>query len=310
MRSVVGIDASRYAIQQRTGTETYSFELINALAALPELPFDVRLYANTTPADGWQGVARLGTPREIPFPRFWTHARLSSEMVRHPPDMLFVPSHVVPLIHPPSVVTIHDLGYLHEPAAHPARQRLMLDWTTRWNARSQHIIAISETTRRDLVERYSVPNDRITVVAHGVSSRFAPVSPDNSQQIRSRYGLPETFVLALGTIQPRKNLVRLAKAVAELDGVALVTVGRRGWMAGGVCSEIQRILPQAGQWVEPGYVPLADLPALLSAASVVAMVSTYEGFGLPVLEAMACATPVVISDTPALVEVAGGAARI
>jgi glycosyltransferase involved in cell wall biosynthesis len=310
MTAIVGIDASRYAVAQRTGTETYSWELLRAIARLPHLPFDIRWYVNHASTTPFTELAGAGEVRTIPSPRLWTHLRLSAEMAGHRPDLLFVPSHVIPLLHPRSVVTVHDLGYLHEPGAHPAAQRHTLDLTTRWNARARQIIAISATTRQDLIERYRTPPDRIAVIHHGVGAQFKPASSDEISAVRHKYALPDQFVLALGTIQPRKNLARLAGAVAGLDGVALVTAGRRGWMADDVVAGIRAALPEPGRWIETGYVSTEDAPALISAASALALVSTYEGFGLPVLEAMACATPVVISDTPALVEIAGGAARI
>jgi glycosyltransferase involved in cell wall biosynthesis len=310
----VGIDASRYPGEIRTGTETYSRELLDAMAELDNLPFQVRLYVNLSDAGADEKLGRLGELRRLPFPRLWTHGRLSFEMLHHRPDLLFVPAHVIPLAHPRSVVTIHDLGYLHEPEAHPVRQRRFLDLTTRWNARvSAHIIAISDTTRADLVQRYGTPAEKITVIHHGVSDRFAPAPPDEQVRIRTRYRLPDQFVLAVGTIQPRKNLARLAGAVSRLQvdspGLALVVAGKRGWMADRVLSDISRALP-SGLVHELGYVPLSDVAALYSAASVTALVSTYEGFGLPALEALACESPLVFSDTPALVEVAGDVARI
>jgi glycosyltransferase involved in cell wall biosynthesis len=311
---IVGIDASRYPGEIRTGTETYSRELLDAMAELDSLPFEVRLYVNRIDAGADEDLARLGNVRRLPFPRLWTHGRLSFEMLRDRPDLLFVPSHVIPLAHPRSVVTIHDLGYLHEPEAHPVRQRRLLDLTTRWNARvSAHIIAISDTTRADLIQRYGAPAEKITVIHHGVNDRFVPATPDEQTRIRYKWQLPDRFVLAVGTIQPRKNLARLAEAVARLQGdfpgLALVVAGKRGWMADSVLSDISRTL-SSGLVHELGYVPLNDVPGLYSAASVTALVSTYEGFGLPALEALACGSPLVISDTPALVEVAGKAARI
>lgn len=314
MTTVVGIDASRYQVHERTGTETYSFELINAMVG--QIPGDwaVRSYTNRLESPGPPALAKLGEIRDLSFPRFWTHARLSTEMTLHRPDLLFVPSHVIPLIHPASVVTIHDLGYLHEPDTHPKSQRQMLDKTTRWNARaSTHIIAISGTTRDDLVTQYGVQPEKVTVVHHGVSARFKAVNSDDQNRVTSRYGLSGPFVLAVGTIQPRKNLARLAAAVRKLRDAGadlrLVLVGRRGWMSESVLAEVRGHLP-GDIVVEPGYVPLDDLPALYSAAAATALVSTYEGFGLPVIEALACGSPLLISDTPALVEVAGGAAYI
>ena len=314
MRKLIGIDASRYPGKVRTGTETYTRELLDAMAKISSLPFSMRSYLNRADDQSAANLFRLGEVRQIPFPRFWTHARLSAEMLRRPPDLLFVPSHVIPLIHPRSVVTVHDLGYLHEPDAHPAHQRRMLDLTTRWNARmAAQVIAISETTRRDLIHFYRTPAAKITVIYHGVSNRLAPVEKPRQNEVRERYGLPKCFVLAVGTVQPRKNLARLAGAVAELQstfpGLSLVVAGKRGWMADSVIAEIQRALP-AGLFRELGYVPEDDLPALYSSASVTALISTYEGFGLPVLEAFRCGAPLVVSDTPALVEVAGEAALV
>jgi glycosyltransferase involved in cell wall biosynthesis len=311
---LVGIDASRYPGAIRTGTETYSRELIDAIGGVTPLPFRIRSYVNQITGEERERLAELGDVREIPFARFWTHARLSFEMARRRPDLLFVPSHVIPLVHPRSVVTIHDLGYLHEPQAHPARQRRILDWTTRWNARiSRQLIAISETTKRDLVEHYGVPESKVSVVHHGVNPRFAPQPIEAQMRIRQKFNLPERFVLAVGTIQPRKNLGRLAEAIAALrsdfPGLVLVTAGKHGWMADQVEQEIATALPaEAARYL--GYVAIDDLPALYSAASVTALVSTYEGFGLPVLEAMSSGSPVVTSDTPALVEIAGRAASV
>ena len=311
---LIGIDASRYPGELRTGTETYSRELIDAIADIPDLPFSVRCYVNRADDVSLQRLARLGDVKSIPFPRFWTHARLSLEVTRHRPNLLFVPSHVIPAVHPRSVVTIHDLGYLHEPDAHSLRQRRMLDLTTRWNARrAAHIIAISETTRADLMRFYGTAEQKITVVYHGVNDQFNPATANDQRRIRALLDLPEHFVLALGTIQPRKNLVRLAQAVATLQDqipdLTLVLAGKRGWMAESVIAGIRTELPDS-RFRELGYVPAADLSTLYSAASVTAMVSSYEGFGLPVLEAFRCGAPLVISDTPTLIEVAGDAALI
>jgi glycosyltransferase involved in cell wall biosynthesis len=314
VQPIVGIDASRYPGEIRTGTETYSRELLDAMARIDDLPFAPRSYVNQIDDDSNANLSRLGEVRRLPLPRFWTHGRLSLEMLRHRPDLLFVPSHVVPLIHPRSVVTIHDLGYLHEPEAHPSGQRKMLDLTTRWNARvAAQVIAISETTRTDLIRFYGTPADKISVIHHGISTVFTPATESEIARVRARYALPDRFVLAVGTIQPRKNLARLAQAVAALLGeipdLALVVAGKRGWMAVTVVDEISAALPHE-QFRELGYVPLTDIPALYSTAAVTALVSTYEGFGLPVIEAMASGSPVVVSDTPALTEIAGKAALV
>lgn len=306
---VIGIDASRVSIGQRTGTETYTYQLLRVLARLPiEEPFRLYLNAPSPPAD----LPPLGRAIPMPFPRLWTHVRLSWEMVRRPPGVLFVPAHVIPLLHPRSVVTIHDLGYLHEPEAHPPAQRRMLDWTTRWSCgAARRVIAVSEATKRDLLDYYRVPAQRIVVIPHGIEPMTPPA--DEVQSVRNAHALPERFVLAVGTIQPRKNLGRLAKAMSRIaqSGLPhhLLIAGKRGWLADQVEQEIERSGASARIRLL-GYVATDELPALYAAADAVCFPSLYEGFGLPALEAMAAGTPLLISDRGALPEVAGNAALI
>ena len=277
------------------------------MAALqPPERFHLYLNAPRPPID----LPPLGEPRCIPFPRLWTHARLSLEMTRRRPDVLFVPAHVVPLVHPKSVVTIHDLGYLHEPDAHRPRQRRMLDLTTRWSARAAvKIIAVSESTKRDLVDRYGTPSDKIEVIPLAVSGAFRPQTTDEIRRVRAAYDLPDRFLLSVGTIQPRKNLVTLAEALATVPDLPLVIAGKPGWLSDQVMAALAEPI-RSGRVRMLGYVPSEDLPALYGAAACVAFVSRFEGFGLPAIEAMACGTPVVASNRGALPEVVGPAALV
>ena len=177
--ALVGIDASRAVSPFPTGTETYSRRLIQALLQR-DPPYRFRLYFRHRLAESPPDLAAPpfsgAEPRIIPFPRLWTHLRLSWEMVQHPPDLLFVPAHVLPLIHPRlSLVTVHDLGYLHFPQAHPTLQRQYLDLSTRWNARAAaHLLADSEATKRDLVTHYGTAPEKITVAYPGFDEGLAP----------------------------------------------------------------------------------------------------------------------------------------
>jgi glycosyltransferase involved in cell wall biosynthesis len=307
----IGIDGSRLTVGERTGTETYTFQLLAALARnYLDDPVVVYLNATSPPSD----LPPIGSPVCIPFPRLWTHVRLSWEMQRRPPGVLFVPAHVIPLRHPRSVVTIHDLGYLHHPEAHPRPTRLMLDWTTRWSVRAaRRIIAISETTKRDLIAHYRVPPACIQVIPHGVDQQMRPAAPEAVAALRRRYGLPERYVLFVGTVQPRKNLGRLAKAFRQVAREnlphGLVIAGKRGWLAAQVETQIAAS-GMADRIKMVGYVPSSDLAALYSGADALCFPSLYEGFGLPVLEAMACGTPVIATNRSAVPEVAGGAALL
>jgi glycosyltransferase involved in cell wall biosynthesis len=309
--AVIGIDASRLSVGQRTGTETYTYQLLSALARL-DVDDPIRLYLNADQPPDLDPP--FGESVLMPFPRLWTHGRLSWEMLRRPPGVLFVPAHVVPAIHPRTVVTIHDLGYLHEGAAHPSAQRRMLDWTTRWSCRAAaHIISISEATKRDLQSAYHVPGDRITVIAHGVDASFHPRSSAEITAVKQRYQLPSDYLLAVGTIHPRKNYGVLAEALRAVEQAALphrlVIAGKRGWLA----DQVDQAVDASGmrhrvQFID--YVPQADLPALYSGAALFCFPSRYEGFGLPALEAMACGVPAIVSDRGSLPEVAGDAATI
>ncbi len=311
---LIGIDASRAARGKRTGTERYSFELIRHLVALDQKN-RYRLYFDRPPFCELR-IANCEL-RVMPFPRLWTHARLSWEMMHRPPDVLFVPAHVLPLVHPPrSVVTIHDLGYLHFPRAHRLLDRLYLDLSTRYNARAAaHIIADSQATKRDLVERYGVAPSKIAVIYPGYDGEtFQPLRDREAiEAVKARYGIAGDYILFVGTIQPRKNLVRLMEAFSLLKRQAadlqLVIAGKKGWLYEAIFRRV-RELGLEGRVVFTGYVAEEDLPALFSGARLFVFPSLYEGFGLPVLEAMACGVPVVCSNASSLPEVAGDAALL
>lgn len=327
---LIGIDASRATAAQRTGTEHYARRLIEELLAqgaghsfrlyYREAPKQLPSLWSSAPAhhrqtgerDAGGAVPPLVEARVIPFPRLWTHVRLSWELLaRRPrPDALFVPAHVLPLVHPvPSVVTVHDLGYKRFPDAHLPRQRRYLDWSTRFSAQyATHLLADSEATRRDLSALYGVPPAKVTVVYPGGPEDLARTDP---AAVRARYRLPADFVLHVGTLQPRKNLARLIEAVGALrarwPGLSLVLAGGAGWLA----EPILRLARAQAEWVHwLDYVPEADLAGLYSGARVFAFPSLYEGFGFPILEAMACGTPVVCAGTSSLPELAGEAALL
>jgi glycosyltransferase involved in cell wall biosynthesis len=311
----IGIDASRTTVAQRTGTENYSLFLIRHLLVLNS-DHSYALYFNAAPSDNLFPASAKMRARTMPFPRLWTHVRLSWEMVVSAPDVLFVPAHVLPIVHPRrSVVTVHDLGYLSYPKAHTRFARWYLNWSTRFNAhQAAHLIVDSQATCNDLVIHYGVQRNKITVVYPGVGPGMAPVSSDAElQHVRDRYHLPPEYLLFVGTLQPRKNLNALLEAFASVreqhPQVQLVLAGKRGWLYRSLFEKCQELgLEPYVHWI--GYVPQDDLAALLSAARAFVLPSLYEGFGLPVLEAMACGTPVICSRVSSLPEVAGDAALL
>ncbi len=240
----------------------------------------------------------------------------------HPPDVLFVPAHVLPLIHPRrSVVTVHDLGYLHYPEAHRAADRRYLDWSTRWNGRqATAVLADSQATKDDLVRAYGVDPGRVHVVYSGARRGVRPGARCRSDRacsgtLRRRRALLFVcrHVAAAQEPRPRHRRVRpvgrRSRLAPTLSDVQLVLAGKRGWLYDDLFAQVTR-LGLASRVIFPGYVEEADLPALLSGALALVFPSLYEGFGIPVLEAGACGVPVITSNTSSLPEVAGDAALL
>ncbi|MBI1259043.1 MAG: glycosyltransferase [Chloroflexi bacterium] len=303
----IAIDASRTTVARVTGTERYAVEMIRALIRL-NTAHDLILYFRDNPPPDLFPPSERVTQKVIPFARAWTHLRFAAELWRDRPDMTWVPAHTLPALFPGSaVVTVHDLGYKFFPQAHPPKQRLYLDWTTRYSAaRASLVLADSQATADDLTRFYGTPPAKIRVVYPGVD---APPIGDIAA-LRAKYGLPERYFLFLGTLQPRKNIARIVQAYQlwrALSGdtsTALVLAGGQGWLydpawTAGVDGIIL-----------PGYIDDADKGALYAGALALLFPSLYEGFGFPVLEAMHCGTPVICSSTSSLPELAGEAALL
>ena len=227
-------------------------------------------------------------------------------------DVFHATEHLLPrLRRVRSVFTLHDLIFQFDPDSHkPLNIAFLRTMMPRFLRAADAIIAVSECSKRDAARIYGVPADKIWVIYEGVDPRFGPI--DDAAQIasiRRKYNLPQRFVLHLGTIEPRKNLTLLFEALTALnvERYTLVVAGKTGWLTDPIFARIGELGLQ-DRVLFTGYVPDEDLPALLSAASVLVMPSKYEGFGLPVLEAMACGTPVIASNASSLPEVGGDAA--
>ena len=233
-------------------------------------------------------------------------------------DLFHGPSFTLPPSFTPSLLTVHDLSFLRYPrGAHPA----LLAWLTKAVPRSlrraRHILADSESSRDDLIELMDIPSKQITVIGAGVEERFRPVTDESAlARVRAHYQLPNHFILCVGTLEPRKNLTGLIAAFNQLASAAshspvadlhLVIAGGKGWLYDDIFAAAEAS-PAQERIHFAGFVDDGDLPTLYSLASLFAFPSHYEGFGIPVLEAMACGTPVVCADNSSLPEVAGEAA--
>ena len=231
-------------------------------------------------------------------------------------DLLHATYTLPPLLPCRSVVTVHDVSYRLLPRAFSPRDRLLLSLTVPLSMRrADRVITVSEASRRDILRLYGLPQTKVVAIPNGVEEHFQPVrEAARLAAVRQRHGLPEHFILALGNLQPRKNLRRLVAAYALLRhqyGIRqqLVLAGRPLWREGAIYRAIERH-GLVGDVVTTGYIAEADLPALYSAADIFVYPSLYEGFGLPPLEAMACGTPVIAGATSSLPEVVGEAALL
>ncbi len=315
---LIGIDASRAVRAQRTGTERYALEIIRHLVALPAAADQRwRLYVADAPPPGLLPGGDNVEVCALPARRMWTHTALAGEVTRRRPDVLFVPAHVVPFVWrpaqlPASVVTIHDLGYHLFPETHPWRQRLYLEVSTRWSVQAATaVIAVSDATAKDLGHFYRTPAAKVAVV-YEAAPPAASVTPLDLAAVHARYGLLRPYALFVGTLQPRKNVVRLAEAFAALVQAGradfdLVLAGGTGWLSADLLTALDA-LRVGGRLHRLGFVADADLPALYAGARMFCFPSLHEGFGLPVLEAQSYGAPVMTANRSALPEIAGDAA--
>jgi len=230
------------------------------------------------------------------------------------PTLFHATEHLLPPFRGvPTVLTVHDLIFERLPEHHKPLNRFYLRRAMPlYCRRADALIAISECTRADLVALYGVDPARVTVIPEAAAPHFRPPAPEAVAAARARYRLPARYALTVGTIEPRKNLPALLAACRPLlaDGLldGLVIVGSRGWLTEGFDRALAAF-PLRERILLPGYVADADLPAVYGGAAVAVQPSLYEGFGLPVLEAMACGCPVCASGTTSLPEVGGRAAR-
>lgn len=211
-----------------------------------------------------------------------------------------------------TLLTVHDLTFVRAPETASPRLRRYLDRVVpRSVARADHILADSQATKDDLAALYGTAPEKITVLYSGVEARFQPVRDAAARDaVRARYGIGGApYILSVGTVQPRKNYARLIEAMRALPDHHLVIAGGRGWLEGPIRAAADAPAVR-GRVHFIGFADDADLPALYSAADAFAFPSLYEGFGLPILEAMACGAPVVTSSASSMPEVAGDAALL
>lgn len=262
---------------------------------------------------GWTGVnARLAPFATVSPPAriLWEQLLQPMRLLRDDVDLVHGPAYALPLVCPTqSAVTVHDLSFFLYPETFNRANRLYLRAITRWSVRrADAVIAVSEHTRQDVIRLLGVPADRVHVAPNGVDPDFRPLPEHDVQSFRERHKLPQSFILCISTIEPRKNLTTLIRAYAALGKTdhVLIIGGGRGWRYQDVFDTVDE-LELHDRVRFSGFIRHRDLPLWYNAAEVFVFPSIYEGFGLPPLEAMACGTPVIASNASSLPEVVGRA---
>ncbi|MGD8623298.1 MAG: glycosyltransferase family 1 protein [Anaerolineae bacterium] len=319
MRPRIAIDAHMVGSQE-TGNETY---VVNLLRALPGADRDRQFSYKALTLDPGTLQAHLGAGAGLEAVR----VRPASSLVRIPVsvpllamrerfDLLHM-TYVAPPTPPcPVVVTVHDISYRLYPQYFPARVRWMLSLLVPISMRrAAKVITVSHSAKRDILTHYNVPEAKVTVTHEAAPPHFRQVAHrDALAGVKAQYGIETDFILSVGNLQPRKNIRRLVEAYGKMPAdlrkrYKLVVVGQALWQH----SDIYRAVTDRGllsDVIFTGYVPEPDLVLLYNTAALFAYPSLYEGFGLPVLEAMACGTPVVTSNLSSLPEIAGDAALL
>jgi len=293
---LIGINAVAAFKEPRTGVEEYTYQLIKHLTMLEEgkkhrflLYHDPRISSEGFSLTDNFEIKQLAWPWPM-----WTQVRLASEMALNKPDVLFVPVHILPLIHPQnSVVTIHGLEYEYYPKMYPWKHLRYLRWSTKYalkNARK--IIAVSENTKKDLVELYNGNPEKIAVIHHGFDNILLKENHKSKNQ--------SPYILYIGRLETKKNIQGLIKAFNLLKEKyqvphKLVLVGSKEGQEQSSNSQI----------IRTGYVSEQEKWSLLKNADLFILPSFYEGFGMPILEAQAAGCPVITSNISSMPEVAG-----
>jgi glycosyltransferase involved in cell wall biosynthesis len=324
----IGIDCTA-AVRQGAGIGRYTRHLVDALTQLDVENQYVLLVARggiSRPQPWLEVVASRRHVRVVSLPLsdramavlwhrlglpLWAEWFCGALDVFHSPDFT-----LPPVLRARTALTVHDLSFVRVPeSADPALRSYLLRVVPASVRRADAVLADSQSTRSDVIECIGADPARVEVVYPGVEPRFRPLEDAHAlQAVRSRYGLPDRFMLGLGTLQPRKNYERLIEAYGmtrrEVRAqVKLVIAGGKGWLYDSIFRRVEE-LGVAADVRFAGYVADEDLPALYTLAELFVFPSLYEGFGLPPLEAMACGTPVVTSNVSSLPEVVGEAALL
>ena len=248
--------------------------------------------------------------------RWWLNQPVRKDITKNKADVFFSPDGFIPLgMSVPKVSMFHDVAYFRYPEyLQPRIRNFYAKWIPRFMAYTDHIITVSEFSKKEIIEAYNVRPEKISVVYNGITDSYQPIGDVQKEEVRKKYTQGRPYFLYLGAIHPRKNVLTLIKAFNQFKSsgtsdVQLIIAGRKAWHTEDVFRAIEQS-PFKNEIHLPGYVPTSNAVSLVASAEAMIYPSLYEGFGLPLVEAMACGVPVICSNVSSLPEVAGNAALL
>jgi glycosyltransferase involved in cell wall biosynthesis len=320
---LIGVDGNEANVKQRVGIGQFAYQVLKQFYQ-KDFGHTYQIYLKNNP----QALTALPSKKswhyKVVGPKpLWTQFALPINLFceTNKPDVFFSLTHYAPRFAPqPTVVAVMDLSFLSFPEQFRKRDLWQLrHWTKYSVKRAKKVIAISGATKRDLAKRYHLLPDKVVVAYPGYDEkRFSPEIREQKKEIRKvkkKYRIKGDYVISVGTLQPRKNYLRLIDAFSQviksggdsLLDLSLVIVGKRGWLEEPIFRRLAE-LDLADRIILTGFAPEKDLPYLYAGAQAFCLISLYEGFGIPILEAMACGTPVILAKSSSLPEVGGKAA--
>ena len=313
---LIGIDANEANVENKVGSNEFASQILWQISQL-DRQNRYQIFLKNPPAGDLPQAVGHWRYRVLRPGWFWTQWRLPLALYKTPNLKAFLSlTHYAPRFCPvPRIVTILDLAFLKFPDQFLKTDLVKLTrWTSYSVKKARHILTISRASKNDLVEHFGLAPQDITVVYPGINhKRFTrKISPRKLTKVMTRYGISQPYLLYLGALQPRKNLLALIKAFSkrsdllerrsDLKGLQLVIAGKKGWLYRDLFKTV-KTLKLSHKVIFTGYLPAADVPALIKGAKLFIYPSLYEGFGIPVVQAMAAGTPVLVAKNSSLTEI-------
>ena len=315
MKKIIGIDANEANVVRRVGISEYAYQILTKLYELRdagEIEYDFVIYLKSQPLDFLPNKTSWWNYRIVKPSKFWTQVGLPFHLMtsRKKPDVFLTLTHYAPRVSPvPTIVSVMDLSYLHFPETFKKNDLYQLTkWTKYSVKKAAKVITISQSSKDDIIKFYKTAPEKVKVVHLGLKE----LSMDKAPTDLEKFGVTGKFVLFVGTLQPRKNISRLIEAFSRLpqqlkEEYQLVVIGKKGWLYEDILNSPKKFNVE-NRVLFLDYVSDEDLPAFYKKAELFVLPSLYEGFGLPVLEAMRYGCPVATSNVSSLPEAGGDAA--